>query len=78
MRGVSRKRRMEGEAVPSRRPTAVAPFTETLGIPWIGSCPGHAGRKHAADEYLPLATCADAIEFIRRLIWPLTEGDKSR
>ena len=54
-----------------RTATAIAVdlFTETLGIPWVGSCLGHAGRKHAANEYLQLSTYAGAIEFISRLMW---------
>ena len=56
-----------------RTSTAIAVnlFTETLGIPWVGSCPGHAGRKHAANEYLQLSTYPVAIEFICRLMWRL-------
>jgi acetylornithine deacetylase/succinyl-diaminopimelate desuccinylase-like protein len=48
---------------------AVDLFTETLGIPWVGSCLGHAGRKHSANEYLQLSTYPGAIEFIARLLW---------
>ena len=46
-------------------------FTETLGIPWVGSCLGHAGGKHSANEYLQLSTYRGAIEFVSRLMWRL-------
>ncbi len=48
-------------------------FTETLGIPWVGSCLGHAGGKHSANEYLKLSTYSGAIEFVSRLTWRLGE-----
>ena len=58
-----------------RTATAIAVdlFTETMGIPRIGSCLGHAGRKHAANEYLQLSTYPEAIEFIARLMWRLEQ-----
>lgn len=50
---------------------AVELFTRKLGIPWIATCPGHAGRKHAANEYLQLSTYRSAVPFMCRLMWRL-------
>ena len=59
-----------------RTATAIAVdlFTKTLGIPWVGTCPGHAGGKHSANEYLQLSTFGGAIEFIARLVWRLGQA----
>ena len=56
-------------------------FTDRLGIPWIASAPGHAGCKHAANEYLQVEGYHRAIDFIVRLVWRLAyagPGDQSR
>jgi acetylornithine deacetylase/succinyl-diaminopimelate desuccinylase-like protein len=50
---------------------AVDLFKDTLGIPWIGTCPGHAGRKHSANEFLQLSSYRTAIEFVCQLMWRL-------
>lgn len=47
-------------------------FTKALGIPWIASCPGHAGGKHGANEYIQVKGFKDAVDFIIRLIWRLS------
>jgi acetylornithine deacetylase/succinyl-diaminopimelate desuccinylase-like protein len=53
---------------------AVELFKNKLGIPWLASCPGHAGRKHSANEYLQLRHYGTAIEFVIRLMWRLAEA----
>jgi acetylornithine deacetylase/succinyl-diaminopimelate desuccinylase-like protein len=47
---------------------AVSLFTQELGIPWIGTCPGHASRKHSANEFVQLSTYRIAVEFMCRLM----------
>ena len=47
----------------------VSLFTRTLGIPWIGTCPGHSGGKHAANEFLQVAGFHRAVGFMIRLLW---------
>lgn len=60
-----------------RTATAIASglFTETLGIPWIATCPGHAGRKHAANEYIQVQGFKKAIRFMIHLLWRLASAD---
>jgi acetylornithine deacetylase/succinyl-diaminopimelate desuccinylase-like protein len=50
---------------------AVELFTKKLGMPWIATCPGHAGRKHSANEYLQLSSYRNAAPFICTLLWRL-------
>ena len=47
---------------------AVELFTKRLGIPWLATCPGHAGRKHSANEYVQLSTYRQSVPFMCRLI----------
>jgi acetylornithine deacetylase/succinyl-diaminopimelate desuccinylase-like protein len=56
---------------------AVALFTDELGMDWIGTCPGHAGRKHSANEFLQLSSFRTAIPFICRLMWRLGSATKT-
>lgn len=55
-------------------------FMNKIGIPWIASCPGHAGRKHGANEYVQLSGFGKAVPFMCRLLWRLSkaEGFRSR
>ena len=46
-------------------------FIEHLGIPWIATTLGHAGHKHASNEYLQVKGYEDAIAFMVRLVWKL-------
>jgi acetylornithine deacetylase/succinyl-diaminopimelate desuccinylase-like protein len=50
---------------------AVSLFTRDLGIPWIATCPGHAGRKHSANEFVQLSSYHTAVAFMCRLMWRL-------
>ena len=52
---------------------AVELFTKKLSMPWIATCPGHAGRKHSANEYLQLSSYRNAVPFICTLLWRLAE-----
>jgi acetylornithine deacetylase/succinyl-diaminopimelate desuccinylase-like protein len=63
-----------------RTATAIAAnlFTETLGIPWICTCPGHAGRKHGPNEYLQLSGFRQAIPFVCRLMWHLGQARRRK
>lgn len=54
---------------------AASLFTETVGIPWIATCPGHAARKHSANEYIQIPGFKTAIEFVTRLMWRLAAAD---
>ena len=60
-----------------RTSTAIAShlFIETIGIPWIATTLGHSGNKHAPNEYLQVHGYRDAIDFIIRLMWRLSEAD---
>lgn len=51
-------------------------FTETVGIPWICTCPGHASRKHGPNEYLQLSGFRKAVPFVCRLMWRLAHAQK--
>ncbi len=57
---------------------AVSLFTKELGIPWIGTCPGHAGRKHSANEFVQLSTYRTAVAFMCRLMWRLAAASRVR
>ncbi|MEQ8248099.1 MAG: M20/M25/M40 family metallo-hydrolase [Alphaproteobacteria bacterium] len=63
-----------------RTSTAIAShlFIETVGIPWIATTLGHSGNKHAANEYLQVKGYRDAIDFIVRLMWRLSEAEPDR
>lgn len=60
-----------------RTATAIAAslFTDKVGIPWIATCPGHAARKHSANEFIQIDGFKQAIEFISRLMWRLASAD---
>lgn len=53
---------------------AVELFTKQLGMPWIATCPGHAGRKHTANEYLQLESYRSTVPFMCRLMWRLAKS----
>jgi acetylornithine deacetylase/succinyl-diaminopimelate desuccinylase-like protein len=55
---------------------AVELFTRDLGLPWIATCPGHAGRKHSANEFLQLSSYRTAVTFMCRLMWRLAHGSR--
>jgi acetylornithine deacetylase/succinyl-diaminopimelate desuccinylase-like protein len=57
---------------------AVELFTRRLGIPWIATCPGHAGRKHSANEYLQLSSYHGSVPFMCRLMWRLAQAGPVR
>jgi len=56
-----------------RTSTAIAShlFIDELGVPWIATCLGVAGNKHAPNEFLTVDGYRDAIGFIARLMWEL-------
>jgi acetylornithine deacetylase/succinyl-diaminopimelate desuccinylase-like protein len=53
---------------------AVGLFKQELGIPWIATCPGHAGRKHSANEFVQLSSYRTAVAFMCRLMWRLARS----
>lgn len=53
------------------RSIAAGLYTEHLGLPWIATMPGHAGRQHAANEFVSVDGYRKAIEFVVRLLWRL-------
>jgi acetylornithine deacetylase/succinyl-diaminopimelate desuccinylase-like protein len=55
---------------------AVELFTERLGIPWIATCPGCAGRKHSANEFIQLSSYRNSVPFMVRLMWRLAQSDQ--
>jgi acetylornithine deacetylase/succinyl-diaminopimelate desuccinylase-like protein len=46
-------------------------YTRELGLPWIATMPGHAGRQHAANEFITVKGYRSAIAFVIRLLWRL-------
>ena len=56
---------------------AVELFTKQLGMPWIATCPGHAGRKHSANEYLQLSSYRSTVPFMCRLMWRLANAPET-
>lgn len=62
-----------------RTATAIAAdlFTNTVGIPWICTCPGHAARKHGPNEYIQLSGYRKAVPFVCRLMWRLANASKN-
>lgn len=59
-----------------RTATAIAAdlFARRVGVPWLATCPGHAARKHSANEYIQIAGFKIAIEFVTRLMWRLASA----
>ena len=45
--------------------------TRELGLPWIATMPGHAGRQHSANEFITVRGYRAAIAFVVRLLWRL-------
>lgn len=56
------------------RSIAAGLYTEEVGIPWIATLPGHAGRQHAANEFISVAGFGKAVDFTARLLWRLGRG----
>lgn len=52
-------------------------FTD-LGMSWIATLPGHANRRHSANEYIQLKGYRRSIEFIVRLMWRIGHSQHSR
>ncbi len=59
-----------------RSATAIAvQLFQKLGMPWIATCPGHAARKHSANEYLQLSSYRNTVPFMCRLMWRLSQAE---
>ncbi|MGZ5262077.1 MAG: hypothetical protein ACXWC0_31065, partial [Burkholderiales bacterium] len=50
-------------------------FTD-LGMSWIATLPGHANRRHSANEYIQLKGYRKSIEFTIRLMWRLAHAQR--
>lgn len=50
-------------------------FTD-LGMSWIATLPGHANRRHSANEYIQLAGYRRSIEFTIRLMWRIGQAKR--
>ena len=48
-------------------------FTD-LGMSWIATLPGHANRRHSANEYIQLKGYRKSIEFTVRLMWRIAHA----
>jgi acetylornithine deacetylase/succinyl-diaminopimelate desuccinylase-like protein len=48
-------------------------FTD-LGMSWIATVPGHANRRHSANEYIQLKGYRKSIEFTVRLMWRIAHA----
>lgn len=51
-------------------------FTD-LGMSWIATLPGHANRRHSANEYIQVAGYRQAIEFTVRLMWRIAHAPRA-
>lgn len=51
-------------------------FTD-LGMSWIATLPGHANRRHSANEYIQVKGYRQAIEFGVRLIWRIAHAKRA-
>ena len=51
-------------------------FTD-LGMSWIATVPGHANRRHSANEYIQVAGYRKAIEYTIRLFARLAHAARS-
>jgi hypothetical protein len=52
-------------------------FTDTPGIPWIATSPGHAGRKHGPSEHFQISSYGTAVAFICNLMWRIASMEKA-
>ena len=50
-------------------------FTD-LGMSWIATLPGHANRRHSANEYIQLKGYRKSIEFTVRLMWRIANAQR--
>jgi acetylornithine deacetylase/succinyl-diaminopimelate desuccinylase-like protein len=48
-------------------------FTD-MGMSWISSLPGHANRRHSANEYIQVPGYRESIAFTVRLLWRIAHG----
>jgi acetylornithine deacetylase/succinyl-diaminopimelate desuccinylase-like protein len=51
-------------------------FTD-LGMSWIATVPGHANRRHSANEYIQLSGYRRSIDFTIRLMWRIANAARS-
>ncbi|MBM4420587.1 MAG: hypothetical protein FJ034_03185 [Chloroflexi bacterium] len=51
-------------------------FTD-LGMSWIATVPGHANRRHSANEYIQLSGYKRSIEFTLRLMWRIAHAKRA-
>lgn len=51
-------------------------FTD-MGMSWIATLPGHANRRHSANEYIQVKGYRTAIEFTTRLMWRIGNATPS-
>ena len=52
-------------------------FTD-LGMSWIATLPGHANRRHSANECIQLKGYKKSIEFTIRLMWRIGQIKRDR
>lgn len=50
-------------------------FTD-LGMSWIATLPGHANRRHSANEYIQVEGYRQAVAFTVRLIWRIAHAKR--
>lgn len=48
-----------------------------LGMSWIATVPGHANRRHSANEYIQLKGYRKSIEFTVRLMWRIAHAQRN-
>jgi acetylornithine deacetylase/succinyl-diaminopimelate desuccinylase-like protein len=62
---------IEPEVWPRDAVAIAAKLFTDLGMSWIGTLPGHANRRHTANEYIQVPGYKTAIDFTVRLLWRL-------
>lgn len=65
---------IEPEVWPREAIAIAAKLFTDLGMSWIATLPGHANRRHSANEYLQVKGYRHAIEFTVRLIWRIAHA----
>jgi acetylornithine deacetylase/succinyl-diaminopimelate desuccinylase-like protein len=67
---------IDPEVWPRESPAIGAKLFTDLGMSWIATLPGHANRRHSANEYIQVPGYRMAIEFTVRLLWRLAHASE--
>ncbi len=67
---------IEPEVWPREAIAIAAKLFTDLGMSWIATLPGHANRRHSANEYIQVKGYRQAIEFTVRLFWRIAHAKR--